>query len=81
MFVRYLGGGIGHGGNATDMETPTVPDDELDDSPDIPPDNGHGKEGAGGESEDEDDIDGERAESIDGDTESEDGDDRPGDTP
>ena len=32
MFVQYLGGGIGHGGNTVDIETPTVPSDEPNDS-------------------------------------------------
>ena len=61
MFVRYLGGGIGHGENTIDMETPAAPDDEPGDSSDNQP----GKEANGevaSESEDEDvsDDDGKR---------------------
>jgi hypothetical protein len=79
MFVRYLGGGIGHG--ATDIETPTVPDDEPDDGsdnqpggPDKQPSESQGKEGDNGatsESEDEDVLDDERAVYGDGDAENE----------
>ena len=53
MFVRYLGGGIGHGENTINMDTPTAPDDEPGDSSDNQP----GKETNGevvSESEDED---------------------------
>ena len=73
MFVRYLGGGIGHGGNTVDIETPTVPSDEPDDSsnsrPEEIPDNqyneGYRKEGdvdATSESEGEGTPDDERTE-------------------
>lgn len=34
MFVRYLGGGVGHGGNTADMETPTEPNDDPEDDGD-----------------------------------------------
>jgi hypothetical protein len=88
MFVRYLGGGIGHGGNTTDIETPVVPDDEPDDGPDNQPEGGpdkqpskgHGKEsdnGATSESEDEDVLDDEHAVYGDGDAEDEYSDDEP----
>jgi hypothetical protein len=40
MFVRYLGGGIGHGGNTTNIETPTTPDDETDGIADDRPEGG-----------------------------------------
>lgn len=72
MFVRYLGGGIGHGGNTADIEI--VPDDDPGNASDDQLDDGHGKEGdneVGSESEDEDALDGERTEYGKGDTENE----------
>lgn len=57
--MGYLGGGISQ---TADEETPTVPGDEFDDGPDATPDDSYGKGGVGGESEDENDIDSERAE-------------------
>jgi len=59
MFVRYLGGGIGHGENSADAETPTAPDDEPEDNLDGQLGGNH-EEGDGeavGESEDEGDLD------------------------
>ena len=56
MFVRYLGGGIGHGENTIDMETPAAPNNEPGDSSD----NQLGKEVNGevaSESKDEDVFD------------------------
>jgi hypothetical protein len=48
MFMRYVGGGIGHGGNPTNIETPAVPDAEdegSDEGLDEDPNEGHGTEG------------------------------------
>ena len=59
MFVWYLGGGIGHGGNTTDIEIPTVPDDEPEGTLTAQPNEGHRREGdseATSESENEDTI-------------------------
>ena len=53
MFVRYLGGGIGHGENTINMETPAVPDEEPGDSLYNQPE----KEDDGEESEDGDEDD------------------------
>ena len=44
MFVRYLGGGIGHGGNTADIEPPAVPDDEPEDNSNSQPDRDHVKD-------------------------------------
>jgi hypothetical protein len=72
MFVRYLGGGIGHGDNAARIETLTEPDNDPNDGLDNQPDDG--LSGSGGEdnegSEDEEDPDRERVEYSEGDTES-----------
>lgn len=72
MFVQYLGGGIGHGGNTTEIETPTVPDEETDISTNQSEeglnkqfDNGHGKEDndeVTSKNEDEDTLDGKHME-------------------
>ena len=59
MFVRYLGRGISHGGNTTDIETPMAPDDEPEGTLTAQPDEGRRREGdskATSESEDEDTI-------------------------
>jgi len=67
MFVRYLGGGIGHGGNTVDIETPAVPDDEPEDNSDKQPDGDHVEEGGGdvaSEDEDEDPLGGYGKEDI-----------------
>jgi len=62
--MRYIGGGIGHGGNSTDIETPVVPDAD-DEGSDEGPNKGHGMEGNDdvvgddGASDDEDEEDGE----------------------
>ena len=47
IFVRYLGGGIGHGENTTDIETPAVPDNEPEDGSDSQSNGDHVKEGDG----------------------------------
>jgi len=69
MFVRYLGGGIDHGGSATDIETPASSDDEPNggsdehpgEGPDHQPAEGFKEEGEEGEEDkDEDALDGER---------------------
>jgi len=74
MFVRFLGGGIGHGGNAADIETPTVPEDEPDDGSGNQPVEGDEEGDDGAESEDED-GDGEHMEYGKGDIENEESDD------
>jgi hypothetical protein len=45
MFVRYLGGGIGHGENTVDIEAPATPDEEPEDDSDDQPGGNHGREG------------------------------------
>jgi len=75
MFVRYLGGGIGHGGNTIDIEAPTVPDDEPDDSSGNQLAEGHGKEGDDGLESESEGEDGEHMEYGKGAVENEESDD------